>query len=199
MEISWKLKEEDPRFLVICLDQEPWKTVYKSLFAFILRRLKGCRSLEELQEVYAKAEDKAAQLVALRALARRGLTAYELEQKLLEKGLSAGAIEKALERCRQLGVLDDLAHLRRVAESYERRGYGPQYIAFKLRHLAKGSLELLEPILQEIKERQEQTLAQYRARRLSRVDWKDPEQKQKAFAALQRRGFDAHAIFQLNR
>ena len=194
MDLCWKTQLDDIKYLIIYLDGTPWKRVYKSLFSRTLGALKGCKSQQELQDVFAALEEKAAKLAALRTLARRSLSEHELVKKLEEKALSAFAIQKAIATCRKLGAIDDSAYLRLYAEREERKGYGPKYIALKLKHKAPASSEIVNGIVCEVAARQSKTLEKVIAKKFAKTDWKDPKQKRKALAALLRRGFSIEKI-----
>jgi regulatory protein len=60
--------------------------------------------------------------LALRLLARQGRSVAELERKLGERGYSAAQIAPVLERCRELGYLDDARFARERAGALLRSG-----------------------------------------------------------------------------
>lgn len=62
---------------------------------------------------------------AFRILARRDHTTGELALKLRRKGYDRKAVDGALERCRDLGYLDDARTARVLADHLVTRGYGP--------------------------------------------------------------------------
>jgi regulatory protein len=70
---------------------------------------------------------------AIRMLARREHSAFELRRKLQQKGIGEAEIEEAIVRLQQEGLLSD----QRYAESYihmrKNKGYGPQRIALELK------------------------------------------------------------------
>ncbi|HKY99998.1 MAG TPA: regulatory protein RecX [Rhabdochlamydiaceae bacterium] len=197
MDLCWKVQPDDIRYLIIYLDGTPWKRVYKAFFSKALGALNECKSQQGLQEAFSAIEEKAAKLAALRALARRSLSEHELTRKLAKKELSALAIQKALTACRKLGVLDDSSYLRLFAEREERKGYGPKYIALKLKHKAPASPEIVNSIISEVAARQTKILEKVIAKKFAKMNWKDPKQKHKAFVALQRRGFAIEKILVL--
>lgn len=71
--------------------------------------------------------------VAVAALARREHSRFELQQKLVAKGMERSSVTEALDALEAEGLLDD----RRFAEAYSRfrvgRGYGPRRITDELR------------------------------------------------------------------
>ena len=71
--------------------------------------------------------------MAVAALARREHSRFELQQKLVARGLEPSPVASALDALEAEGLLDD----QRFAEAYARqranRGYGPRRIAAELR------------------------------------------------------------------
>ncbi|PNU18996.1 recombinase RecX [Geothermobacter hydrogeniphilus] len=55
--------------------------------------------------------------VALRLLTRRDHSRAELQRKLLQRGFDAEAVTRVLDRCRQLGYLDDRRYAEQLARS----------------------------------------------------------------------------------
>ena len=74
--------------------------------------------------------------VALRLLARRELTTSQLRDRLLQRGLPAGEIDRTLDRLTRAGLLDDartaVAHARRAVQ-----------VKLRGRHRARRELESL--------------------------------------------------------
>jgi regulatory protein len=77
---------------------------------------------ERLQEL---ADLEAAQLAALRALNRRAHAQLDLRRRLLQKQHPAKAVEAALARLRNAGLLDDTRFAFDYAAAKARRGRGP--------------------------------------------------------------------------
>lgn len=69
--------------------------------------------------------------VALRLLSVRERSSAELTARLLQKGFSAAAVDKVLERCRDFGYLDDQRFARERARALLRSGraIGPKLLA----------------------------------------------------------------------
>lgn len=86
---------------------------------------------------------------ALRILAARGRTAGELSERLARKGYSEDAVARAIERCRQLGLIDDRAVLVGRAESLRARGAGRRRAQSELQRLG-AEREVLEEVLEEV-------------------------------------------------
>ena len=60
--------------------------------------------------------------VALRMLTRCDRSAAELRKKLLDRDFTADSVERTLERCRELGYLDDARYAARRAASLMNQG-----------------------------------------------------------------------------
>lgn len=80
------------------------------------------RVLDRLQEL---ADLEAAHRAALRALARRAHARLDLRRRLLQKQHPPAAVDGALERLAQQGLLDDARFAADFATAKARRGRGP--------------------------------------------------------------------------
>ncbi|HVX00389.1 MAG TPA: RecX family transcriptional regulator, partial [Candidatus Babeliaceae bacterium] len=94
-------------------------------------------------------------------------------------------INPILEKYQKLGFLNDRELTLRRMEVYKQRGYGPQWIAGKLRTQGLKASEYTEEEQREAIERVLKTPP------FARKD------RSKKIAALQRRGFDLDVIFQV--
>ncbi len=130
---------------------------------------------------------------AVRLLARREHSAYELVDKLIRKGFSQASALEALEACQADGYQSDERYARALCQTRANQGYGPQRIEYELKQF-KLSSELIEQILEDslIDWNQE-------ARRVLRKKFKQnmgqdfkAKQKQKQF--LSYRGFSSSII-----
>ncbi len=73
----------------------------------------------------AEAEVEAAYRTALRAIERRSFARADLGRRLLRKGHAPGAVEAALARAAEHGLLDDAAFAANYVETRAARGRGP--------------------------------------------------------------------------
>ena len=134
--------------------------------------------------------DRAA-AAAARMLSRRPLSEAALVNKLREKEFSEDSVQYAAERMHCLGALDDAAFARRIVRSYAGKGCGKLRIRQELdkrgipRDVAQDALEEFEPDWD--------AMTALLHKRL-RGDVSDRAQNEKAFAALQRRGFSFQQI-----
>ena len=133
------------------------------------------------EELYRKAEVTAAGM-----LSRRPLSAAMLERKLLEKEFPPDAAAYAVERMRVLHAIDDTAYGELLLRSYARKGYGALRIRQEMRQrgvpqdVATALLEQFEPDPEILEALLDKKL---------RGDVSDRREREKAMAALQRRGF----------
>jgi len=134
---------------------------------------------------------------AFRMIARRDHTRRELIFKLRRKGFGGQAIDGAIQRCRELGYLDDAKTARAVADLLAGKGYGPLRIRQALKQ--KGLDEdLVEKTLAAGDEEESQVQAAKKvlgkkASRLRRES--DPwKRRQIAYRFLAGRGFPSTVI-----
>lgn len=186
--IKWRLQSEAPQIIELIVDETVWKCVYKSLFNKHLHKFKECSSMGDLEETFRQVEEKVAKLEAFRLLASRGRFSEEIFQKLSEKGISTTSIDKALDECRRLGVLDDQREMGLLVSRLQKKGYGPRFIGVKIK-ARTGKFGKVDGSDQE---KQIRELLQKRFKKFS-LD--NPNEKRKVVMALQRRGFDLESIF----
>lgn len=133
------------------------------------------------EEQYRKAEVAAAGM-----LSRRPLSAAMLERKLLEKEFAPEVAAYAVERMRILRAIDDAAYAELLLRSYARKGYGILRIRQEMYHrgvpndIAAEILDTFEPDLDSMKALLDKKL---------HGDVSDRREREKAMAALQRRGY----------
>jgi regulatory protein len=102
-------------------------------FGAVPRELVGTEGLTvgrlvdaELQQRLGEAADiEAAYRTVLRCLELRSYARSDLGRRLLRKGHPRSAVEVALERASELGLLDDAAYARGYVQSRAARGRGP--------------------------------------------------------------------------
>jgi regulatory protein len=131
---------------------------------------------------------------ALKMLSRRDYFLGELSDRLGRKGFQSGEIERALERCRELGLLDDdrLAY-RFVELRAATRGWGPRRLEAELRHRGVG-----EELASAASRIDPETLAEALQTALRRAEirapegwWRLPERRARMISSLIARGFEA--------
>jgi regulatory protein len=145
----------------------------------------------------ADADDtSAAEATAMRVLAGASQSADGLQRRLMRHGFSGDAAEQAVQRCRELGYVDDAALATSVVSRHRRRHHGRARVIADLRgrgidratierataELEASELEAAIEAAKLLKARSERRLAA------------SQQERQRLAAALQRRGFSAGVI-----
>lgn len=138
---------------------------------------------------------------ALRTLTRRDHSETELRRKLQDRGFSSSDIERALEKMRGHGYLDDRRFARQWAESAMRngRGFGPR---LRLELLRKGVAdtiitEVLASLTEDFREREILTAVLEKKFRGFDFATAGDRDKRRIVNYLQRRGFSLSMILNL--
>jgi regulatory protein len=155
----------------------------------------------ELQERLASAADaEAAYRTVLRALEIRSYARGDLARRMLRKGHQRQAVEAALERATQLGLLDDAAFVETYVETRSARGRGPARLVRDLLSMGVERALIDRAIAAEWSEETDKSamplaLAKKRATQLSGL----PRQtkRRRVVAYLARRGFTGRDITEL--
>lgn len=137
---------------------------------------------------------------ALRILALREHTTYELAQKLRLKDFNDEEIETALEQCRAWNYLDDKRAARVLAKSLQRKGAGQNKIAFELKKRKVPQAEITKVFAElNINENQLETALKLVAKKFVRVETPAEihKQKGKIYRFLQSKGYPADIIYQV--
>ncbi len=135
---------------------------------------------------------------ALRILTRRDYSQSELRQRLIDKGFEQNRIEAALQRCLDLGYLDDARYALNRATSLMNlgRAVGPKILMDLRQHGVKD--ETACRALQEAREAcdEEQVLTSLLERRFSNFNYSTAPAKERRRVVhfLQRRGFSIDRI-----
>lgn len=130
---------------------------------------------------------------ALGLLARRDYLREELRSRLARKRYSEDEIDAALERCAELGYLDDLRAGRRYAElAATRRGWSPRRIEWELRRrgIDEASAARLAVLTPEELATALQTTLQRAERRAPQRWWRAGDARARMVTSLVGRGFD---------
>lgn len=143
---------------------------------------------DDLQATPLAKEIKFLRQTALKTLARREHSYWELQQKLLTKSENKQAIITVLDRLKNEKLLDDV----RFAESYVRmrsnRGYGPVRIQHELHH--RGISEVIsEEIIDNMKNEWPILIISVRKKRFGSAIPKDFNDRAKQMRFLEYRGF----------
>ena len=186
------IKQISSDMLIVSLDGgEEIKT---SLGAVTEMRLYTGRELDEEQLSRLKylSDRDRARAKGLELISRRMLSVKELEQKLVQKGISEEAAHDCALWLEENRFLDDEAYASALARHYSAKGYG----AGRLRHeLSRRGVEreLWDDAVEHMPENTDR-IDKFIAARLK--DSSDREQINKVSAALYRRGFSWEEIRQ---
>lgn len=186
------IKQISSDMLIVSLDGgEEIKT---SLGAVTELRLYTGRELDEEQLSRLKylSERDRARAKGLELISRRMLSVKELEQKLVQKGISEEAAHDCALWLEENRFLDDEAYASALARHYSAKGYG----AGRLKHeLSRRGVEreLWDEAIEQMPENTDK-IDRFIAARLK--DSSDREQINKVSAALFRRGFTWEEIRQ---
>jgi regulatory protein len=130
---------------------------------------------------------------ALRLLAVRDRSEAELRSRLARRGFAAEAVEAALERCRQLGYLDDVRFARERARALlaAGRAVGPRLLADLHAHGIEESEARAALAEAEAEIDPGRLLAELAARRFADFDYHsaDARQRRRVVHYFLRRGF----------
>lgn len=85
---------------------------------------------------------------AVRLLARREHGAYELAQKLAQKGYAEAEANAAICECQRLGLQSDMRFAESLCRTRVRQGYGPLRIQMELQN-RQIAVELIDDALQD--------------------------------------------------
>jgi len=145
---------------------------------------------EQLSQLRLLSERDRARTKALELISRRMLSARELKEKLLSKGISEKAAEECAAWLEENRFLDDEAYAAALARHYSAKGYGAGRLRAELSRRGVER-ELWEEAIEQMPENTEK-IDRFIAARLK--DPEDREQIRKISAALFRRGFSWEEI-----
>jgi regulatory protein len=131
---------------------------------------------------------------ALDLLSRRDHFRRELEDKLRQRGHPEDGISAAIERCEELGLIND----QRVAERFVEvraasRGWGPHRLAAELqrRGLSHSDAERLATLPPGLAENAVRTALRKLENRAPEGWWRDGQRRARMVSSLITRGFEA--------
>lgn len=156
-----------------------------------------------LAERLAQAADvEAAYRTVLRALELRSYAAADLLRRIVRKGHLREVAEEAVERARQLGLLDDAAYAMNYVQTRAARGRGPARLVRELSAMGVSRALIDRAIAAEWPEGSDRmaaplALATKRASQLGRLP--RPVLRRRLLAYLARRGFAGHEITEIVR
>jgi regulatory protein len=152
----------------------------------------------DLQPRLAEAADaEAAYRTLLRALERRSFATRDLERRLLRKGHPRPAVEGALARAVELGLLNDAAFARDFVQTRAARGRGPGRLLRDLLAMGIDRDHIDRAIAAEWPEGSDREAVPraLAAKRVAQLrDLPRPVQRRRVLAYLARRGFSGRDI-----
>ena len=174
----------------ILLDGAPWKEVSTTIFGKRCALPSPCTSLEELELAFAQLEKERAKRYVAFLLAKLDYSTDALRKRLTEHLVSPATTDALLQDLIQKGYLNDERYAQTLIQFYRNRGMGDRLIRTKL--LAKG----LSPNHLEALPSEDPLAAAKKAwEGLSkRYNLEDQKGKQRAYAAMARRGFEWGSI-----
>ena len=132
--------------------------------------------------------------IALDLLSRRDHFRRELEDKLRRRGLPHDEIEAAIERCGELGLIDDeRVGLRFVEVRAASRGWGPRRLSGELqqRGMSHRDAERLASLPPDLAEEALRTALRKVEIRAPSGWWRDGQRRARMVSSLITRGFEA--------
>ncbi|MFN2581145.1 MAG: regulatory protein RecX [Candidatus Dormibacteria bacterium] len=139
----------------------------------------------------------AAEAAALRILGGASQAAAALERRLRHRGFSASAAQHAVQRCRELGYVDDAAFAMSLTARQQRAGHGRGRVVAELRKRGidgDDAAAALGAIDEDAEEQAAAALAQKLYDREAGGRRVDDRTRHRIAAALQRRGFGSRVI-----
>lgn len=173
------------------VDGRPLLTVPEEIAARLGIGPGGLLSGPMHQELCRAADAEAAFRTALRALERRPFAGRDLARRLILKGHPPEAADQAVERAKELGLVNDETYARHFIQTRSARGRGPARLRREL--AAMGVLPSLVDRLLSEELPEEQTLhrvsvlARKRAGQLAGIP--RPDRLRRVVAYLARRGY----------
>lgn len=148
---------------------------------------------DELNRLFAEAEEALAVRGALEIVARAPRSEHEIASRLGRKGFSTSAIDVAMGRLRELGYINDLALAQRLAHEFGERGdigYRRQRQTLLQKGFSSPVIEAaLGPQDEELERERALALARRRSVPVTKADVR------RLAAYLQRRGFGESTVW----
>ncbi len=142
------------------------------------------------------AQERRAENVSMHALTRRGLSRWELGEKLLARDLDACIVEAELDRLERVGLIDDRALAETIVRTqHERKGLGRTALAQELRrrHVDPDAIEeALEQLDDADEDARALELAVRRAAQLRNLDHETAVRRLTGY--LQRKGYSSGTV-----
>lgn len=142
------------------------------------------------------AQEQRAEKISMQALTRRGVSRWELGERLLARDLDPCIVEAELDRLERVGLIDDVALAETIVRTHhERKGLGRTALAQELRrrHVDPDAIdEALEQLDDEDENTRALELAVRRAGQLQNLDHETAVRRLSGY--LQRKGYSADTV-----
>lgn len=155
---------------------------------------------ELLTRLGAAADIEAAYRTVLRSLELRSYARNDLGRRLLRKGHQRQAVDAALDRVTDLGLLDDAAYARGYVESRAARGRGPSRLMRELMAMGVDRSHIDRALAEQWPEGSDRSslplqLATKRVAQLGALP--RPTKRRRLLAYLARRGFSGREVTEM--
>ena len=155
---------------------------------------------ELLTRLGAAADIEAAYRTVLRSLELRSYARHDLGRRLLRKGHQRQAVDAALDRVTDLGLLDDAAYARGYVESRAARGRGPSRLMRELMAMGVDRSHIDRALAEQWPEGSDRSslplqLATKRVAQLGALP--RPTKRRRLLAYLARRGFSGREVTEM--
>ncbi|MEO7147445.1 MAG: regulatory protein RecX [Terrimesophilobacter sp.] len=158
--------------------------------------LDGAQREDRIAQEHRTAQEHRAENVSMSALTRRGMSRWELGEKLLARDLDPCIVESELDRLEGVGLIDDEALAETIVRTQrERKGLGRSALGAELRR-RRIDQTYIDEALDQLDDEDElvraQGLADRRAQQLQRLDRQTAERRLSGY--LMRKGYTGAVV-----
>lgn len=194
MALSFFIKKEDPKTILLLWEGEVWREVCKSLFLSDLKKFSPHLSWEEFLTHFTQLEEKIGKRYSGYLLSQRNFLSSELAAKLVSKGLCPKSAQAVVQYCCEQGFLNDEEAVQRLIAKNLRKGISAKALFYKLK--AKKGIDeaLLRKHLSDLALPDSNTLQIWLGKNAHKMDRSDPHAMKKLMAKLCRKGFSYELV-----
>lgn len=154
----------------------------------------------ELEDIVAADERQQSYADALKYLSLKPRTAYEISQRLGEKGWGQSTIEEVLARLQSEGYIDDAVYAQEwVSQRVRNRGKGKLWVRHELRQKGVSKPHIEEALGRLSEEDEYDSALQLGSKKWRSLSGELLDKKRKTGAFLQRRGFSSGVVSRVMR
>ncbi len=195
MVLDLKIKENDPKMLLIHWEGELWKEVAKSLFYNELRKFPRDLAYEDFLSRFSLLEGKIARRYCIYLLSKRSFLSSDLETKLTAKGISSNTSKAVIQYCSEKGFLDDSQEIKRLVAKELKKGLSAKAVLYKLRAKKRIDKNTLRNHLEESGASDFDILRKWLIKNAKKINRDDRMEMRKLAAKLCQKGFSADLVF----